>query len=181
MVHCSASGPAVSAVYWIMETTQCPLPPLSRGSQCLLSINWNVRGLTKTTSNECQQLLQVASKHAALTAACSAAALQHCLQAMWKFEEQSICLVSAHLHFCTNYALTMNTMHWLCICTLSTNTAALQTWRCPTSGEIRRLIPVSTNHQPRLSDMQPGFDKCSDNSAIQRGKYGWVWLCLLEL
>ena len=54
------------------------------------------------------------------------AALQHRLQAMWRFEEQSICLVSAHLHFCTNYALTMNTMHWLCICTLSTNTAALQ-------------------------------------------------------
>ena len=27
MVHCSASRPAVSAVYWIMETLQCPLPP----------------------------------------------------------------------------------------------------------------------------------------------------------
>ena len=103
------------------------LPPLCRGSQCLLLINWNVRSFTKTTFNECQQLLQVAIDHVAATAALTAAsaALQHRLQTMRRYEAQSICLMSAHLH----YALAMNTMHWLC--TLSTNSASLQTWRWP--------------------------------------------------
>ena len=72
-----------------------------------------------------------------------------------------------------HYALTMHmhTFHKLCL------TADLAV---ATSGEIRRLILVSTNHQPGLSDMQqqPGLDKCSDNSALQRGKYaGSVGLC----
>ena len=114
-------------------------PSLCRGSQCLLSINWNVRGLTKTTFNECQQLLQVASDHAAATAALTAAsaALQHRLQTMRRYEAQSICL---------HYALTMNTIHYAC--TLSTNSAAMQHCR-PGGGHLRWNETINTSqHQP---------------------------------
>ena len=148
MVHCSA-------VYWIMETIRCPLPPPPEAASEPV-FTFNQLKCERLDQNYIQWMSTTAAGGQPLQHSPQPAALQHRLQAMWRFEEQSICLVSAHLHFCTNYALTMNTMHWLCICTLSTNTAALQTWRCPTSGEIRRLIPVSTNHQPRLSDMQPG-------------------------
>ena len=101
------------------------------------------------------------------------AALQHRLQAMWRYAAQSICLMSAHLH----YALANNTMHWLCMHTFH-KLCLTADLAVATSGEIRRLILVSTNHQPGLSDMQQGCDKCSDNSVIQRGKYaGRVGLC----
>ena len=104
-------------------------PSLCRGSQCLLSINWNVRGLTKTTFNECQQLLQVASDHAAataaLTAACSAAAPSAGNVEIWSPINMSSVCTSA---VCTNYEHFALNMH---ICTLSTNSASLQTWRCP--------------------------------------------------
>ena len=165
MVHCSASVPAVSAVYWIMETIQCPLPPLCRGSQCLLSINWNVRGLTKTTFNECQQLLQVASDHAAataaLTAACSAAAPSAGNVEIWSTINMSCVCTSALCTSYEHYALTMHTFHKLCL------TADLAV---ATSGEIRRLIPVSTNHQPGLSDMQPAAGAVINVQTIRQYK-----------
>ena len=100
-------------------------PSLCRGSQCLLSINWNVRGLTKTTSNECQQLLQVASDHAAATAALTATptALQ-CSTVCRQCENMKHNQYVLGLHICTalctdyeHYALTMHmhTFHKLCL------------------------------------------------------------------
>ena len=140
MVHCSA-------VYWIMETIRCPLPPPPEAASKAV-LTFNQLKCERLDQNYIQWMSTTAAGGQPLQHSPQPAALQHRLQAMWRFEEQSICLVSAHLHFCTNYALTMNTMHWLCMCTLSTNSTALHDCR-PGGGHLRWNKTINTSqHQP---------------------------------